>query len=74
MGVQRTRQIFDRGFKLQVMHPLLNGEKRLAQLCREYQFAETHRPGAAGRWEQYEQDGDAAWPDAASLASGGAVA
>jgi transposase len=64
MSVQRTKRVFDREFKLQVVRQLLGGEKRLAQLCREHQLSET----LVRRWkEQYEQDGEDAWPDTASL-------
>ena len=35
------RRIFGREFKLQVARQLVNGEKRLAQLCREHDLCET---------------------------------
>lgn len=55
------RRIFGREFKLQVARQLVNGEKRLAQLCREHDLCET----LVRRWrEQYERDGEAAWPEA----------
>ena len=45
-----------------MVHQLLTGEKGVAQLCREHQLSET----LVRRWrEPYEQDGEAAWPDAA---------
>lgn len=64
MGVPRPRRSFDREFKLQVVRQLLSGERRLSQLCREHQLSET----LVRRWrEQYEQDGEQAWPEAATL-------
>jgi transposase len=60
MGVPRPRRSFDREFKLQVIGQLHSGERRLAQLCREYNLSES----LVRRWkEQYEQDGEAAWPE-----------
>jgi transposase len=62
MGVVRPRRSFDREFKLQVVRQWSRGEKRLAQLCREHQLSES----VVRRWrEQYEQEGENAWPDAA---------
>ena len=62
MGVPRPRRSFDREFKLQVIHQWISGEKRLALLCREHQLAES----MVRRWrEQYEQEGENAWPEAA---------
>lgn len=53
------RRTFGREFKLQVVHQLLTGERRLAQLCREHNLSAT----LVRRWkEQYETDGEAAWP------------
>lgn len=67
MGVRRTKRTFDREFKLQVVQQLVGGEKRLSQLCREHQLSET----LVRRWkEQYEQDGEAAWPDTVSRVVG----
>lgn len=64
MGVSRPKRSFDREFKLQVVRQLLSGEKRLSQLCREHQLCET----LVRRWkEQYEQQGEAAWPEFGSL-------
>jgi len=64
MGVARAKRSFDREFKLQIVRQLLAGEKRLSQLCREHSLSET----LVRRWkEQYEQDGEQAWPEVASL-------
>ena len=64
MGVSRPKRSFDREFKLQVVRQLLCGERRLAQLCREHQLSAT----LVRRWkEQYEADGEAAWPEFGSL-------
>jgi len=64
MGVSRPKRSFGREFKLQVVRQLTSGEARLSQLCREYRLSET----LVRRWrEQYEQDGEAAWPEVASL-------
>ena len=64
MGVPRAKRSFDREFKLQIVRQLLSGEKRLSQLCREHSLSET----LVRRWkEQYAQDGEQAWPEAASL-------
>jgi transposase len=63
-GVPRLRRSFDREFKLQVIRQLHSGERRLAQLCREYDLSES----LIRRWkEQYEQDGEAAWPEVGRL-------
>jgi transposase-like protein len=63
MGVARPRRSFDREFKLQVVHQLLTGEKRISQLCREHQLSET----LVRRWkEQYECDGGATWSEGGS--------
>lgn len=49
---------FKRGFKLQVVRQLQSGEKRLAQICREYNLCQT----LVRRWrDQYEQKGENAW-------------
>lgn len=64
MGISRPKRSFDREFKLQVVRQLLSGERRLSQLCREHQLSET----LVRRWkEQYEQQGEAAWPEFGSL-------
>lgn len=64
MGVSRPKRSFDREFKLQVVRQLLTGEKRLSQLCREHQLSAT----LVRRWqEQYEMQGEAAWPEFSSL-------
>ena len=43
-----------------MVRQLLGGEKRLSQLCREHQLSAT----LIRRWkEQYEQQGEAAWPE-----------
>jgi transposase-like protein len=52
------KRVFGREFKLQVARQLVNGEKRLSQLCREHGLCET----LVRRWrEQYEQLGENAW-------------
>ena len=64
MGVSRPKRSFEREFKLQIVRQLLSGERRLAQLCREHQLSAT----LVRRWkEQYETDGEAAWPEFGSL-------
>lgn len=64
MGVSRPKRSFDREFKLQIVRQLRGGEKRLSQLCREYQLSAT----LVRRWEeQYEEAGEAAWPEYGSL-------
>ena len=64
MGVSRPKRAFDREFKRQVVRQLLGGEKRLAELCREYQLSAT----LVRRWQaQYEQEGEAAWPEFGSV-------
>ena len=58
------RRTFSREFKLQIVHQLLTGERRLAQLCREHNLSET----LVRHWkEQYEQDGEQAWPELAAF-------
>ncbi len=53
-----AKRTFDREFKLQVVRQLLNGEKRLSHLCREYNLCQT----LVRRWkEQYEEQGELAW-------------
>jgi transposase len=52
------KRMHSREFKLEVVRQLLNGEKRLAQLCREHNLCET----LVRRWrEQYEARGEQAW-------------
>lgn len=64
MGVARPRRSFDREFKLQVVRQWISGEKSLALLCREHQLSES----MVRRWrEQYETQGENAWPEAADL-------
>ena len=59
----RPKRSFDREFKLQVMRQLASGEKRLAQICREYDLGQT----LVRHWRaQYERDGENAWHEQAS--------
>jgi transposase len=54
----RPRRSFGREFKLQIVRQLIRGEKRLGQVCREHQLAES----LVRRWrEQYEQQGENVW-------------
>ncbi len=54
----KPRRIFGREFKLQIVRQLMKGEKRLGQVCREHQLAES----LVRRWrEQYEQLGENVW-------------
>ncbi len=54
----KPRRIFGREFKLQIVRQLIKGEKRLGQVCREHQLAES----LVRRWrEQYEQLGENVW-------------
>lgn len=54
------KRTFDREFKLQVVRQLVNGEKRLSQLCREHGLCQT----LVRRWrEQYEAHGELAWSE-----------
>jgi putative transposase len=56
----KPRRIFGREFKLQIVRQLDRGEKRLGQLCREHQLAES----LVRRWrEQYEAAGENVWLD-----------
>ncbi|MBI3911845.1 MAG: transposase [Armatimonadetes bacterium] len=58
-----ARRVFSREFKLQVTRQLVNGEKRLSQLCREHGLCQT----LVRRWrEQYEQHGENAWLEQAA--------
>lgn len=53
-----VKRNFSREFKLQVVRQLVRGEKRLAQICREYGLCQT----LVRRWrEQYEEAGENAW-------------
>jgi transposase-like protein len=64
MGVSRPRRSFDREFKVEIVRQVRSGEKRLSQVCREYQLSET----LVRRWkEQYEQHGEDAWPAPGAL-------
>ena len=54
----RSKRVFDREFKLQVVRQLVRGEKRFAQLCREHGLCSS----LLRRWrEQYDQRGENAW-------------
>lgn len=54
----RPRRLFGREFKLQIVRQLVSGEKRLGQICREHNLAES----LVRRWrEQYEQHGETVW-------------
>ena len=54
----KPRRIFGREFKLQIVRQLIKGEKRLGQVCREHNLAES----LVRRWrEQYEQLGENVW-------------
>jgi transposase len=56
----KPRRSFGREFKLQIVRQLVRGEKRLGQVCREHQLAES----LVRRWrEQYEQQGENVWLD-----------
>ena len=53
-----VKRSFSREFKLQVVRQLARGEKRIAQVCREYGLCQT----LVRRWrEQYETAGENAW-------------
>jgi transposase-like protein len=61
-----VKRTFSREFKLQVVRQLSRGEKRLAQLCREYGLCQT----LVRRWrEQYETAGENAWLNQQEAAS-----
>ena len=52
------KRTFSREFKLQVARQLARGEKRIAQVCREYGLCQT----LVRRWrDQYETAGENAW-------------
>ena len=54
----RPRRLFGREFKLQIVRQLKRGEKRLGQICREHNLAES----LVAHWrEQYEREGENAW-------------
>jgi transposase len=54
----KARRLFGREFKLQIVRQLISGEKRLGQVCREHQLAES----LVRRWrDQYEQEGENVW-------------
>ena len=54
------KRTFEREFKLQVVRQLVNGEKRLSQLCREHGLCQT----LVRRWrEQYEAHGELAFSE-----------
>jgi transposase len=56
----KPRRSFGREFKLQIVRQLIQGEKRLGQVCREHNLAES----LVRRWrEQYEQHGENVWLD-----------
>lgn len=56
----KPRRSFGREFKLQIVRQLIKGEKRLGQVCREHNLAES----LVRRWrEQYEQQGENVWLD-----------
>ena len=60
-----AKRTITREFKLQIVHQLLTGEKRLAQVCREHALSET----LVRRWkEQYETQGEHAWVAPAGVA------
>jgi transposase-like protein len=64
-----VKRSFSREFKLHVVRQLVSGEKRLAQLCREYSLCQT----LLRRWrDQYEAHGENAWrePDPARAGDG----
>lgn len=55
---KKPRRMFGREFKLQIVRQLIKGEKRLGQVCREHNLAES----LVRRWrEQYEQLGENVW-------------
>ena len=62
----RSKRVYDREFKLQVVRQLASGEKRFAQLCREHGLGSS----LLCRWrEQYEPHGEQAWLPKESTAS-----
>jgi transposase len=62
-----AKRTFGREFKLQVTRQLVRGEKRLAQICREYGLCQT----LVRRWrEQYEAAGENAWLNQQEMTAG----
>ncbi len=62
-----AKRTFGREFKLQVTRQLVRGEKRLAQICREYGLCQT----LVLRWrEQYEAAGENAWLNQQEMTAG----
>lgn len=54
----RPKRSFSREFKLQIVRQLVQGEKRLAQICREHDLCQS----LVRHWRsQYECDGENAW-------------
>jgi len=52
------KRVHSREFKLEVVRQAASGEKRLAQLCREYGLAES----VLSRWrKEYQEKGEAAF-------------
>lgn len=65
MGTSRPRRSFDRAFKVEIVRQVRSREKRISQICREYQLSET----LVRRWcDQYELHGEDAWPATGPLA------
>ena len=63
-----AKRSFSREFKLQVVRQLVSGEKRLAQICREYGLCQT----LVRRWrEQYDAAGENAWMSSQETMTGG---
>jgi transposase len=55
---ERTKRHHAREFRLQVVRQLINGEKRLCELCREHGLSER----LVHKWrETYEAEGESAW-------------
>jgi transposase-like protein len=62
-----AKRTFGREFKLQVVRQLVHGDKRMAQICREYGLCQT----LVRRWrEQYETAGENAWLDQRESSAG----
>jgi transposase-like protein len=62
-----AKRTFGREFKLQVVRQLVHGDKRMAQICREYGLCQT----LVRRWrEQYETAGENAWLEQRELTAG----
>lgn len=58
----RTRRIFTREFKLEAVRPIVAGDKRIAQTCRELDLCES----VLTRWiAQYRDKGDKAFTEEA---------